>query len=124
MARKTHANSDLGIDPRRVDGLTWALPGDIRQVTPIDVRWRPASPRSRPRGAQAPSGALFQVSRIRSRSAAMACWSSGFAILKPCSAANSTHMLRNRSFPRMVNVPHFWALNWRAARTLSRRLLS
>ena len=22
------------------DGLTWALPGDIREVTPIDVRWR------------------------------------------------------------------------------------
>jgi hypothetical protein len=42
MARKTHANSDLGIDPRRVDGLTRALPGDIRQVTPIDVRRRPS----------------------------------------------------------------------------------
>ena len=40
MARKTHPDRDLGIDPRRVDGLTRALPGDIRQVTPIDVRWR------------------------------------------------------------------------------------
>jgi hypothetical protein len=39
VAGKAHADGDLGVDPRRVDRMTWALPGDIREVTPIDLRW-------------------------------------------------------------------------------------
>src|ERR1022692_2122063 len=44
MARKPKPDGDLGVDPRRVDVLAGVLPGDIREVTPIDLRWRSGLP--------------------------------------------------------------------------------
>jgi len=41
VARKAHADGDLGVDPGRVHGLTSALSGEIRAVKPIGVPWSP-----------------------------------------------------------------------------------
>jgi hypothetical protein len=44
VARQPQADGDLSADPRRVDVLAWVLTGEIREVTPIDLRWRSRLP--------------------------------------------------------------------------------